>query len=489
MRVLALTDNDHSSAQDIGDVIMRDQPLTAKILKLANSPAYSTRSAVTTPTQAVIIVGMEVIRSITVAAELIEQTEAQHGNTVNLKRLLARSLVAASQSMELGIAVKHKDPGMLFTSAMLYSLGDLVIAYCLPDVYRQFDQDRSTHPEQVRELEKQYFGRPLTSVAASIAKQWHLPASFVQLMEAPRHIVSAPPQRPQEQMECLVRLSNELSCILLDPPTPSLGARLDRLLKQLSTAFRLSPQHLEAVAIRACKKALQFCDAVNIEKEFFIPTAPPASPTIHPFYRTITGTLTADDSTSTPPPSTQTSSTIPPLESHSIPKASQGSSLWTFLETFTLRALTVSDPNILLNLAAEGLHSAGGFDRVILALLVPGTKALETRISFGVPPAILNLFQCANENPVARIAPLHQSGPLQLPSLQDERIAGHFVPEFVKQWGNHPCVVGALVAKEKPIGLILADRGPSGQPLSQGDFAGFVMILSQTNGTLTRLAH
>ena len=64
LRILDLTADDGSSANDIGQAIMHDQSLTAKIIKFANSPAYHTRSVVTTPTQAVTIIGFDVVRSI-----------------------------------------------------------------------------------------------------------------------------------------------------------------------------------------------------------------------------------------------------------------------------------------------------------------------------------------------------------------------------------------------------------------------------------------
>jgi hypothetical protein len=45
-----------------------------------------------------------------------------------------------------------------------------------------------------------------------------------------------------------------------------------------------------------------------------------------------------------------------------------------------------------------------------------------------------------------------------------------------------------LYAPNKPIGLILADKGSSVQPLTDKDFAVLSLVPSQTNANLARLA-
>ena len=60
--------------------------------------------------------------------------------------------------------------------------------------------------------------------------------------------------------------------------------------------------------------------------------------------------------------------------------------------------------------------------------------------------------------------------------------------DFLQLWGNAPGLVGSLYAPNTPIGLILADRGSSGHPLTDKDFAAFSLVLSQTNANLARLA-
>ena len=183
LQVLNLTSDQHSSASDVGEVIMHDQALLANIIKIANSPAYHTLSSVKTPTHAVAIIGFDVIRSIVVASQLVEHAQKYGANIDCLKRLLARSLVAATAAVELGKAIELEDEGFLFTNAMLYTLGDLVLAFCHPGVFEKLEYERGANLEEISKVEIDLIGRPLNILSSAVAKHWHLPDSLTVLLE------------------------------------------------------------------------------------------------------------------------------------------------------------------------------------------------------------------------------------------------------------------------------------------------------------------
>ena len=54
VEVLRIARDENSSASDLGNVISRDPALTAKILRIVNSPYYGASREITTLTQAVI---------------------------------------------------------------------------------------------------------------------------------------------------------------------------------------------------------------------------------------------------------------------------------------------------------------------------------------------------------------------------------------------------------------------------------------------------
>ena len=484
IQVLNLTQDKRSSASDIGEIIMRDQAMMANVIKIANSPAYHTRMPVKTPTYAVALIGFDVIRAMVVSAQLIEQAETFGANATTLKHLLARALVAGTQAQELGKAINYGEAGSLFTNAMLYSLGDLILALCRSDAAKQLEAIRLEDPTNVAKAELALLGRPLHIIAAAMAKHWNLPESLVQLLEKKPVWPKTRPEADQRIMESIVRAANELSYCLLNPSATGQEEIFQGLLKQFLPPFGLSFIQLEHTVSRAFMQASEIASAINIDRQHFLPASGPEHALIHhqqlhQLTQTIHQALHAEGSSPTEyaEPAQKKSLGIQP--SHTSDR---------LLLDFTLQAMNISEPSKLLTFAARTLYASYGFERVWLTLVVPGKEKLEAKIGYGPhSERIQELFHCplTRGNFWERL--LHQFQPIRFTSLVKEGDAGGFSPDFLQCWGGQPGFAGTLYAPNKPIGLLLVDRGSSGNTLTDIDFAAFALVLSQTNTNLARL--
>jgi HD-like signal output (HDOD) protein len=484
IQVLNLTQDKRSSASDTGEIIMRDQAMMANVIKIANSPAYHTRMPVKTPTYAVALIGFDVIRSMVVAAQFIEQAETFGANTTSLKHLLARALIAGTQAQELGKAINYGEAGSLFTNAMLYSLGDLILALCRPDVAGQLEVIRQEDPSKVSKAELSLLGRPLHVIAAAMAKHWNLPDSLVQLLEKKPVWPTSRPEADQRIMETIVRAANELSYCLLNPSAAGQEEVFQGLIKQFLPPFGLSFIQLERTVSQAFLQASEIASAINIDRQHFLPFSIPEHALIrnqqlHRLTQSIYQTLHHENLSPvehTEPAQGESHSRQPSLTSDRL------------LLDFTLQAMKISAPSNLLTFATRTLYASYGFERVWLAFVVPGKDKLEAKIGYGPhSERIQELFHCPLTKGNFWDRLLHQFQPIQFTSLVQEGEAGGISADFLQCWGGHPGFAGTLYAPNKPIGLILVDRGPSGNTLSDTDFAFFAMVLSQTNSNLARL--
>ena len=265
------TTGENSTASDIGKVIMRDQVLMTRILKVVNSPAYHTRSPVSHLPQAVTLLGFDVIRNVTIVAQLIEQAEAMGGQSPDIRRLLARALLSATGALEFGAAIEYPNSGYLFTSAMLYTLGDLVLAHYLPDIYQQLEVCRKTAPDHLPALEVELLGLPLYRFAVLVSRQWNLPDCIVKIIQSNPTLSGKRLNTHREQFDGLVCSTNDLVRLLLDPHTPATEATLGRLTKKMATAFDISPATVKAITERTFEKASLFSEAVNLDIAYFLP--------------------------------------------------------------------------------------------------------------------------------------------------------------------------------------------------------------------------
>lgn len=485
IQVLNLTQDKRSSASDIGEIIMRDQAMMANVIKIANSPAYHTRMPVKTPTYAVALIGFDVIRAMVVAAQVIEQAHTFGANTTNLKHLLARALVAGTQAQELGKAINYGESASLFTNAMLYSLGDLILALCRPDTAEQLEVIRRKDPARTPKAELALLGRPLHVIAATMAKHWNLPEGLVQLLEKKPVWPKTRPEADQRIMEGIVRAANELSYCLLNPSANGQEEILQGLIKQFLPPFGLSFTQLEQTVSKAFMQASEIASAINIDRQHFLPASDPEHTPIDNQQLT---RLTQTIHQALHPEDSSPIETAKPAQRASLSHQSSPTSDRLLLD-FTLQAMNISEPSNLLTFTTRTLYASYGFERVWLAFVVPGKNKLEAKIGYGPhSETIQRLFHCplARGNFWDRL--LNQFQPIRFVSLAKEGEAGGIPTDFLQSWGNQPGFAGTLYAPNKPIGLILVDRGFSGNPLTDTDFAAFALVLSQTNANLARLA-
>ena len=492
LQVLNLTSDKHSSASDVGEVIMHDQALLANIIKIANSPAYQTLSSVKTPTHAVAIIGFDVIRSIVVASQLVEHAQQYGANAECLKRLLARSLVAATAAVELGKAIELKDEGFLFTNAMLYTLGDLVLAFCHPGVFEKLEHQRGSNLEDISKIEIDLIGRPLRNLASAVAKHWHLPDSLTLLLDKKLVLGNCRHETQQKKIESLVYAANELSHCLLSPSSLGRSTRFRQLLDKMPSAFNLKYETVEKATVTAFTKACQFSEVVKIDTSFFVPQKDPNEsshpPTGQRLIKSIIEAMAPMIEKSSIQKTPESQSFTPPQEESTSPN--QPSALaGAMMNEFTLKAMQVRDPNALLSMAAQYLATTCGFERVVLTLVAPASSTLEGRIGHGPNvQSLLPLFRCSLKDTHFLTHVLHRYSPDKIDSFETEMEEGRIPSEFVAQWGKGPCFVGSLYSPSNPIGVLLADNGASQQPLTDTQFATFSLILSVVNSNLARLS-
>jgi HD-like signal output (HDOD) protein len=488
LQVLNLTQDTHSNASDIGEIIKRDQAMMANIIKIANSPAFYTRVPVKTPTQAVTLIGFDVIQSMVVAAQLIEQANAFGAKTSCLKHLLARALVAGTQAQELGKALHYHEPGSLFTNAMLYSLGDLILALCRPEVADQLEILRLTDPTKISKAELTLLGRPLSTIAATMAKHWHFPNNLIHLLEKKPVWPKTRPEGEQQIMEGLVRAANELSYCLLNPSGAGQEMVFQTLIQQFLPPFSFSFTQLEQMVTNAFIQASEIASAINIDQQHVLPISNPndtSNPTT-PLQKLTAGIQQAlqfdqslEEKEIPTPPVRPSLHPLSPTSAHSDNP----------LLEYTIAAMKIPEPSKLLTFATKTLYTSCGFERVLLAFVVPGKEKLEAKIGYGEQSdAIQAAFHCPLNKGNFWYRLLHQYQPLQFLSLEHENTSHEIPADFLHLWGDEPGFVGSLYAPNKPIGLILADRGSNSTALADTDFAAFSLVLSQTNANLTRLA-
>ncbi len=172
--------NPKASLQRVGEIIAQDPVMTAQILRIVNSAFFGLVSNVTSPAQAVNLLGLSTVTSLVLTVHVFQQAPEGLLKKTGLGHLWQHSLRCAVFAREL--AAREDLPGHerdeLFTAALLHDVGRLLLAVNFPDEYARMIAQAGDRP--FVEAERETLGAGHPEVGAYLLGIWGLPNSIVE---------------------------------------------------------------------------------------------------------------------------------------------------------------------------------------------------------------------------------------------------------------------------------------------------------------------
>lgn len=207
-RVLAVVDGDRTSTRDLVEVMQRDQALTGRVLRLANSGFFGFAREVSTLPRAVMILGFGTVRSLALGVKVWETLISR--SALPLASLWEHSALVGAASRLIAQRTRAADPEAAFTAGLLHDVGRVVLALRFPGEYASMleaapDLDGAPAPLEARE--RAVFGIDHAQAGAWLAESWKLPVSIV---EAAAHHHDPMPSGAPLHGSTIVSLANRL---------------------------------------------------------------------------------------------------------------------------------------------------------------------------------------------------------------------------------------------------------------------------------------
>ncbi len=173
-----LLGNPLTSVNELANIINRDQGLTAKILKIANSPLYGLPRKVSTIEFAIVVLGFDHIRDIVVAVTIIETFSRKRKDDVNLRKYWIHSLMAAGISKKIAEEFNYNNPGEVFTAGLLHDLGISIIQRYYEGEYKKITELITADKHNCLYAENITLGFTHQEIGELLLEKWNLPLSL-----------------------------------------------------------------------------------------------------------------------------------------------------------------------------------------------------------------------------------------------------------------------------------------------------------------------
>ncbi len=190
-----------ASSEAIAKVISRDQVLSAKVLKMVNSPIYGFPGRISSIQHALVLLGFNVLRGIIISTSVFDMM------VMSMKGLWEHSLGCATACNIIARRAGFEDPEEYAVAGLLHDLGKVVTAVQLPDLHDQIVSTVQSKEMTYFQAEKDVMGFGHDRINAWLARHWGLPPNIREAMARHHAPHLAEFYKP---MSCVVHLGDFL---------------------------------------------------------------------------------------------------------------------------------------------------------------------------------------------------------------------------------------------------------------------------------------
>ncbi len=178
VRVLELCRRSTAGTKEIAATLATDPALCARLLKVVNSSLYGLRQPVSTVRQAVLLLGIDRVKTVAIGFSFIKTLSEQHAAEFDVDHFAMRSVYAGVAAQLLAEAAGHPEPEEAFVGGLLQDVGLLAMAQAIGHDYVHVLNAAEDHAGLTRK-EEERFGFDHAHVGAALADRWKLPAGIV----------------------------------------------------------------------------------------------------------------------------------------------------------------------------------------------------------------------------------------------------------------------------------------------------------------------
>jgi putative nucleotidyltransferase with HDIG domain len=181
-RINELVQQPDTTARDIEAVVMTDQTMTARLLRLVNSPFYGFPQKVTTISRAVGLLGFEALRNLAFSTSVIQMFGSDGAGAFDPAAFWKHSIGVAIAAKEIARRLGDKQVEEFFVAGLMHDVGKLVHHEFIPDEFECACILAIEHNILLRDAEQEVLKFTHDRTAGILLKHWRLPQRLITMV-------------------------------------------------------------------------------------------------------------------------------------------------------------------------------------------------------------------------------------------------------------------------------------------------------------------
>lgn len=175
IRIFELIESQMASTKQLGDVISQDPNLSARLLKIVNSPYYHFSNRIDTVSRAITVIGIRELSSLVLAVSAAKSFSNIPNELVNIDTFWRHSIYTALIARELAKRCDILHPERLFVAGLMHDIGSLIIYNRVPDVAKAILIQSNGNEQTLYQLEKDLLSTSHAQIGGLLLDSWMLP--------------------------------------------------------------------------------------------------------------------------------------------------------------------------------------------------------------------------------------------------------------------------------------------------------------------------
>ncbi len=175
IEVIELCRQQDINIKQIAETISNDPALSSKILKTVNSSFYGLSQRVSTISHALVILGLNSVKTLALGFSLLDTFKDDEGGEFNMMLLWKRCLYSAVGGRAIAQEAGVLDHEQAFLAGLLKDIGIMAMLQTLGCDYMQVLEQTKHQPQSLWKAEREKYQVDHAQIGAALGEQWKLP--------------------------------------------------------------------------------------------------------------------------------------------------------------------------------------------------------------------------------------------------------------------------------------------------------------------------
>ena len=180
-KVVSMLDDVDADSDAIADLMLSDQVLAARVIRVVNSPLYRPNSEITSVKRALLFLGFKSVREMILTSYFVGSFKGRE-QSFDIKTFWMHSFNVGAISKCIAAMVGYRDAEKANLVGIIHDIGKVFLGHYFEDEYGGMLAMISGKPYTTYEAEVEVFGTSHCEVGLCLAQRWNFPPAYCDII-------------------------------------------------------------------------------------------------------------------------------------------------------------------------------------------------------------------------------------------------------------------------------------------------------------------